>query len=324
MWHRLRSPVQRVAYYTVSIGREAVPRRLWRRWWAKRLAGIEAGPLDPEIAERVAYYNKLWPGAAVGEAPPLDAMARRPSYYYYDLRQFALAFAPHLRFAHVFGDVTTVPPVPAIVKSRPVDGANENSVLMKLDRLRHFRWPRDGGAFIDKKPAAVWRGVMNNAARKRLVALYGNDPRFDIGHVGAVFESTMAKPRLTVREQLAYRYVISLEGHDVATNLKWIMASNSLCMMPRPRYETWFMEGRLEPGVHYAELRDDLGDLPEKVEHFERHPDEARRIIAAAHAHVARFSDRKREELISLLVLQKYFECTGQIDPGFASANLCR
>jgi hypothetical protein len=74
------------------------------------------------------------------------------------------------------------------------------------------------------------------------------------------------------------------------------------------------MEGRLEAGKHYAELRDDFADLEEKILHYERHPDEALAIIRNANLHVAQFFDEPREQLISLLVLYKYFVMTRQID----------
>ena len=45
-------------------------------------------------------------------------------------------------------------------------------------------------------------------------------------------------------EQLMrFKYVLSLEGNDVATDLKWRMAQNSVVVMPRPTKETWLMEG---------------------------------------------------------------------------------
>ena len=43
------------------------------------------------------------------------------------------------------------------------------------------------------------------------------------------------------------------------------------------------------------------------------HPEEAEAIIAHAHEYIALFRDRKRERIISLLVLQRYFERTGQM-----------
>ena len=50
----------------------------------------------------------------------------------------------------------------------------------------------------------------------------------------------------------------------MSSNLKWIMSSNSIAVMPRPEFETWFMEGRLIPGVHYIEINRDYSDLDEK------------------------------------------------------------
>lgn len=313
MWHRIRSPARRVAYYTAAVARECRPAGCWRADRRHRFAALAAAGADEDLIERVNYYNRLPAGTPLDEAPTLRGISRRKSYYYYDLRQFTLAFDPRLRLAYAFGDVTAVPTVPAVVKSRPVIDGNANAVLMKLDRLRHFSFDRDSQPFADKRPAAVWRGALNNDSRRRLVEAYRDHPEFDIGHVGPAHGTIRPRRHLTVDQQRGYRYIVSLEGNDVATNLKWIMASNALCLMPRPRFETWFMEGRLEPGRHYALLRDDLADLAEKVDHYERHPGEALEIIAAAHAHVARFMDRRREELISLLVLEKYFERTGQL-----------
>lgn len=85
--------------------------------------------------------------------------------------------------------------------------------------------------------------------------------------------------------------------------------------MPRPRYETWFMEGTLQPGVHYVELRDDFADLDEKIAWYDSHLAEAEAIIENAHRHYRQFSDARNETLVSLLVLQKYFERSGQVQP---------
>ena len=114
---------------------------------------------------------------------------------------------------------------------------------------------------------------------------------------------------------MKYRYIISIEGNDVASNLKWIMASNSLCLMPAPVYETWFMEGTLQPGLHYVQLRSDFADLEEKILHYEKHPDQAREIVRNANAYVKQFAHRRREQVLSLLVLYKYFALTGQLEP---------
>jgi hypothetical protein len=118
---------------------------------------------------------------------------------------------------------------------------------------------------------------------------------------------------MTVREQLNYKFIISIEGKDVATNLKWIMSSNSVCMMPKPRYETWFMEGKLKAGVHYIEIADDYSDLTQKMEYYLEHEEKVLEIIANANSWVEQFKHPRRERLISLLVAQKYFTLSGQL-----------
>ena len=40
---------------------------------------------------------------------------------------------------------------------------------------------------------------------------------------------------------------------------------------------------------------------------------EAEAIARHAHEYISQFRDKKRERLISLLVMQKYFRCTGQL-----------
>ena len=117
---------------------------------------------------------------------------------------------------------------------------------------------------------------------------------------------------MTIKEHLKYRYILALEGVDVATNLKWVMSSNSIAIMPRPVYEIWFMEGKLIPNYHYIEIKPDYSDLLERVEYYNNHIDEAKEIIRHANEYASQFRDKKREKLIQLLVMDKYFKNTGQ------------
>lgn len=116
---------------------------------------------------------------------------------------------------------------------------------------------------------------------------------------------------MTIRQHLNFRYVLALEGIDVASNLKWVMSSNSIAVMPRPNYETWFMEGKLIPNYHYIEVKEDFSDLEAKLDYYSSHIVEAEAIIAHAHEWVEQFMDKEREEVIALLVLQKYFKICG-------------
>jgi spore maturation protein CgeB len=82
--------------------------------------------------------------------------------------------------------------------------------------------------------------------------------------------------------------------------------------MSKPKFETWFMEGRLEAGVHYVEVKDDYSDLIEKMDYYTTHPNEAEAIIANAHDWIEQFQNPRRERLISLLVANKYFQYSDQ------------
>jgi hypothetical protein len=118
---------------------------------------------------------------------------------------------------------------------------------------------------------------------------------------------------MTIDEHLEYKFILCIEGNDVATNLKWVMSSNSLAVMPRPRYETWFMEGRLIPNYHYVEIKADYSNLEDRLTYYIQHTNEALQIIENAHQYIAQFRDKKREDLISLLTLRKYFKQTKQL-----------
>ena len=39
---------------------------------------------------------------------------------------------------------------------------------------------------------------------------------------------------MPISEQLCYKFIFCIEGADTATNIKWVMSSNSLCVMPKP------------------------------------------------------------------------------------------
>ena len=99
-----------------------------------------------------------------------------------------------------------------------------------------------------------------------------------------------------------------LEGNDVASNLKWVMNSNSLAVCPRPTMETWFMEGTLIPNYHYIEVRPDFSDLLERIDYYNNHPAEAEAIVRHAHEYCRQFQDKRRESLISLMVMEKYLK----------------
>jgi hypothetical protein len=310
----IKRTTQKVFYYARNVMRDIAPQALFRRRLADRLE--QARLSDEAVRRRLNDYNKLQDAFVPGpDAVRIDKMPFEPSMYYYDLKEFARYFDPALLLDVEFGDVIGVPKVPTLVKDRPILADNGNAVILKFNKFRHFYMPADAVAFADKLPVVIWRGDLNNPIRTRFLDAARDLPFCDVGSHKRSAPAEYSKPFLSIRQHLRYRYIVSLEGNDVATNLKWIMNSNSLCLMPPPTYETWFAESRLEANVHYVPLDPDFADLGEKVRYFERHPAQAERIVAAANAYCRTFSNERDEQAVSLLVLYKYFVLSGQLEP---------
>lgn len=306
-----RRRLRKTIYYFTRLFGSLLPEALFPMLRKAHISHVPAG--DPRVEERVHYYNKLTGMHAL--PPECGNLTRlhtwRPDVYYFDMYEYARYFAKGPRFCFQFGDVTKLFPHPTFVKSRPIAGENSNSVLMKLNKLRHFLFVNDPFRFEDKSDTLVWRGEIYKDHRREFLRKFHGRKGFDIGQVNPEADhSDYVKPFLSIRDQLRHKFIFSIEGNDVASNLKWILSSNSLCLMPSPKFETWFMEGKLIAGEHYVRVKDDFSDLEEKMEYFSAHPAEAKEIIANANRYTAKFQDERLERQIALLVIQKYFEHT--------------
>ena len=305
----------KIAYYFKALLRE-IPNSFWYRSRLKsRLQS--AYKFDSKVLEeRVNYYNKLQENTSLASSAIPIAEFKIPEkirVYYFDTKEYVRYFDPKLRLQMIPGDVVDIPEYPAIVKSRPIAGDNNNAVLLNLDKIRHFNFIRDDLPFRTKKDRLIGRFAAYQQHRKRFFELYFGHQLCDLGSVVMDNDHPQwySKP-ISIQQHLDYKFILSLEGNDVATNLKWIMSSNSVAVMPLPKYETWFMEGKLIPDFHYIQIKDDYSDLEEKLNYYIDHPHEAEKIIDNAHQYIQQFKNRKLEDLIALRVLEKYFEKTNQ------------
>ncbi|MBQ7420044.1 MAG: lipopolysaccharide biosynthesis protein [Prevotella sp.] len=310
-------------YFAKAYLRKCIPSCITRMLLKRELAKLDDYPDKDDILKRVDYYCKLsfrtpfdrpqWEQQAVSirKQPVLPQKV-----YYFDAMEIARYFNQDLRWILKSGDIIDLQPAPTLLKSRPLGDDNQNSVLMKLVKVRHFLFVNDQKPWREKKDMAIFRGDLGDVKYNRDVFMnrwYGH-PMIDAAATNIVPEHPeWQREKLTIGEHLDYKFVMSLEGNDVASNLKWIMSSNSIAVTPRLTCETWFMEGTLIPNYHYIEIKDDFSDLEERLTYYIEHPDEAEAIIRHAHEYVKPFKDQKREKLISLLVLKKYLEVTNQV-----------
>lgn len=316
-----------------------------------------SGESSPEsAAKNPAATQKLPPNAAQKQdfalTPPFQApttianfkIPKNKTSYFFDAFEILRYFSdrPDARFTLESGDVNYCLSRPAFCKSRPIFGANHNNVLLNLDKFRHFRFVRDRIPFEKKDDILFFRGGVYQPHRVAFLERHFGDSRGDLGHTGSLadFNARFKKPKANLAAHLRHKFILSLEGNDVASNLKWIMSSNSIAVSPPLRFETWFMEGRLKGDFHYIEIapegggtRDENGEdcggganggvfggvsegdknwgVFEKLEFYAKHPALCEKIIANANAYCAQFMDEKREIIIALLVAEKYFRCVG-------------
>lgn len=267
------------------------------------------------LLQRVDYYNKLDENFEINKELSayhvLNIKKTGSWFYHYDLTMQSAAFTENSLFHYLPGDVQTIPNTPTFVKSRPISQENKNSVLLKLNTIRHFNFIKDPFHYAEKKDLLVWRGACYQPHRRYFIENFHSHPLCNVGDTSRDAELGK-KPFMSIQEQLTYKFILSIEGNEVASNLKWIMSSNSLCFMVKPKFETWFMEGLLIPNFHYVELKEDYSNLDEKINFYLKNEDAAVNIIKNANNFTKQFLDHDRENLISHLVIQKYFLMSGQ------------
>lgn len=311
----------KLPYYLRNIVRQLEPRAWFRHRLPALLDEASERPDFNEIKERVNRYCQLPPGTPLPPSSPTLAQHRpgKQKVYFYDSYEYTRYFSPALRWNLAQGDAVGPQQAPTVAKCRPTaPGQGDMTTLLNLDKVRHFIFLDDPTPWEKKAPTAIFRGRCGfNPSRHAIMERYLHSARVDAGDVSrpsrSIVPAEWLKPKLTLWQHLGHKFILCPEGNDVASNLKWVMSTNTLAVMPRPQWETWFMEGTLEPGRHYVEVAPDFSDLEERMDYYLSRPALAAEIIAEAHRHVARFRDPRRELLTSLLTLTKYFRNTSQI-----------
>lgn len=276
-----------------------------------------------EMSFRINYYNKInedFSGILLNSKnkEKLGKLPFKDTSLAYDGYKISKYFKDDFLWIKKYGDVSFHLNEPSICKSRLIEGENQNNILLKLNKNRHFVFLKDNLAFEDKKDKAVWRGAAYQKHRIEFLQNYFDKEFCDIGSThkktNKIWEDLeqYRKEGLSKKAQMEFKFIISLEGNDVASSLKWNMSSNSLVFSPQMRCETWFMEGRLKPNEHFVLI--DNENLEDKIEYYKTHIKEAKEIINNAHSYIEQFLDEKKEFYIGILVLAKYFYHSKQME----------
>lgn len=315
-----RSRNNRFYYNLKALGRYLYPKSLLKLDYGKIEKRIRH--FDEEaLSYRLDYYNKNKTNFSLGDQGVCikDIPISAGSMSWIDTMEYARYFPKNLKLAYFFKDARDVPEIPTIQKSRPIATnacPNDHAVLFKLRKIRNFIYVDDRTPFRKKANRLVWRGAAYQKHRIEFMQrFFEKSPLIDVAqhNRSGNMNTQWQKSYMSIAEQLNNKFIFAIEGFDVATNTCWAFSSNSVVFMAKPKYESWLMEGLLQPGVHYVQLRDDHSDMEEKIAHYIDHPDEAEEIAHHANEWIQQFRDNAAEDWLGLKILERYFRCSSQL-----------
>ncbi|WP_257911230.1 glycosyl transferase family 90 [Campylobacter lari] len=304
-----------------GIAKSFIPRKIYQNQLKNILNGILNSNNIDHIFTRVNYYNVQNDFFDIKKIENYEKIGKFPfkkTSYAYDAYDVSKYFNDDFLWIKSFGDISHNLKYPSIAKSRPVENGF-NNIILKLDKNRHFDFIQDKYRFEDKKDLLFFRGAVYQPHRIQFFEKYFGNSRCDIAHVGHRNIQTQKwiknfNFKTSKTYQTQFKFLLSLEGNDVASNLKWAMKTNSLVLAPKMRYETWFMEGKLVPNEHFALIDDDYENVETLLDYYLANPHRAKEIIQNAHVYIEQFLDEKIEFYIGILVLAKYFYYSNQLD----------
>jgi hypothetical protein len=199
---------------------------------------------------------------------------------------------------------------PVMIKVRE---EGSHGVIANLDSRRH--WGEIGRhpdpSWDQKLDKAFWRGAdTGRGVRLDFVRQFWG--HLDVGfsqYVQDALKDPASYPRQYVKgvapigEFLKHKYLPVVDGNDKSSSLNWVLASNSVPLMPKPKYHSWLCEKFLVAGYHYVEVSRDFSDLPEKIEWCRAHDDECRQIAENGKEFMKQFQNAETEVLLEKLVV---------------------
>ena len=262
------------------------------------------------------------------------------------LPYFSILNVPNKYFLYLIGDVEINDDDYFFTKIRLSEC--KKGVILKASNLQRHWGPlysrevfENDIPYEQKKNVALWRGATTGqpnrpANRFDLVEKYfDNNNNMDIAFSNTAYGTVdtsgnminyqsykkYVKGKMSITEQLKYKYLISVDGNDKSSALNWMLASNSVVMMAKPKNLSWLMEDRLIPYVHYIELKDDFSDLEEKIQWCETHQQECKQIVNNSNAFMSQFYFEKGERYIESQVIKRYLDKVNFSKVNFSKVN---
>ena len=265
-------------------------------------AGL-ARSLRPEslvwhFAARVRHYKSGWPHRS--SSPRRRGPVRRGSRCGKELLllrpegAWPATLDRFLPLEFPVRDIGDIPPRPyPSSKAGPIGGDNAHSVLMNLDKLRHFSSSSScrPAPLRDKKPMGLFGAERPPTTKKSDTRLWAAPwraarPSTRLHHGAPLPTASGIAALVLSAEQLPITATLISEEASTSHQCEMdLCVELALASLPQPNFETWFMEGRHcgSPAVHYCGASALTGRDPRLrfLAHYENHNDEPRAAIIA-------------------------------------------
>jgi hypothetical protein len=213
--------------------------------------------------------------------------------------------------------------VGAFVKTREIKDKNCYQILGHIQFARHWAYLRDpikryhSIKWENKKNEIIWRGAPTVGGwkselyqdRKYFCSLYHK--KYNVGF-NTIWDrksedyKILLKDSLNIDKQLEYKYIISIEGNEKDSGLNWKLRSNSLVIMRPPLFESWLMESKLEPWIHYVPLKNDFTNLDEIYNWCLNNDNKCQDIVRNANTFMDQFQNIEDEEKLFSRIVKDY------------------
>lgn len=108
-----------------------------------------------------------------------------------------------------------------------------------------------------------------------------------------------------IRKQEEQKMLISIEGNDLASGLKWMLYSTSVVLMVPPTKMSFALENFLEPWIHFVPLKADWSDLEKMVDWVHENDGEAEQIALNGKTFISDLLFGEEAELDNALIREE-------------------
>ena len=109
----------------------------------------------------------------------------------------------------LFGDIDYIPNKISFVKSRPINSSNHNSILLKLNKVRHFLFVNDNYTIEKKKNILFGRAAVHQKQRVAFYKKYFDNALCDLGQINkGTTHDKWYKKKVSLDHHLKHKFIL--------------------------------------------------------------------------------------------------------------------